>query len=106
MSELDTLYRKLLHLGFIVLRQAVESGNSDWLNVELEMLHNVPSLIGEENPHRHQYYWTSERVAYIDWITHSGQAEAISRMRTYYEPIWNEMESLVADLVADPVEAT
>jgi len=95
MSELDHLYARLLQVGFLVLNQAFESGNQDWVRAEIEMLHNIPSLLGEENAERHRYYWTGERHHYLDWLSQHGTSEACSRMRTYYEPIWNEIEPLV-----------
>jgi hypothetical protein len=100
MTELDSLYTRLLRLGFIVLKQAAASPDRRWLAAELEMLHNVPSLIGEENHARHQYYWSQERPAYLNWVASSGNAEAKSRMLTYYQPIWCEMEAIVADMNA------
>jgi hypothetical protein len=99
MNDLDPLYAKLLSLGFVVLNQAAQSGNRDWLAAELEMLHNVPSLLGEDNVERHRYYWFSERQHYIDWASTPGQEAAKSRMLTYYEPIWREMEPLVANMM-------
>ena len=99
MDELDTLYAQLLSLGFVVLKQAVHSGKRDWVEAELEMLHNVPSLLGEDNVERHRYYWFIERQQYVDWVSAPGRDEAKSRMLTYYEPIWREMEPLIADLV-------
>jgi len=99
MDELNSLYAKLLSLGFIVLRQAVESGDPEWAEAELEMLHNVPSLLGEDNVERHRYYWFTERPHYIDWTTAPGREEARSRMLTFYEPVWREMEPLVAELL-------
>ena len=68
LTELDQVYIELLQVGFIVLRQAVDSGNNDWVNAEVEMLHNIPSLVGEKNSHRHQHYWNAERPQYIKWI--------------------------------------
>ena len=100
MTELDSLYARLLTVGFIVLKQAALRQDQSWLKAELEMLHNVPSLIGEENAARHQYYWNQERPAYVDWVLTSGDNEAKSRMMTYYEPIWRELESVVAELGA------
>ena len=99
MDQLHALYAELLSMGFLVLRQAAHCENRDWLAAELEMLHNVPSLLGEENVERHRYYWFSERQHYIDWASAPGHEEANSRMRTYYEPIWREMEPVVAELV-------
>jgi hypothetical protein len=98
MRELDRLYARLLQVGFVVLNQALQSGNRDWARAEVELLHNIPSLLGEDNIERHQYFWTGERQHYLDWLSQHGTAEARSRMRTFYEPLWNEMESLIVQL--------
>ena len=100
MESLDPLYAEMLHRGFIVLRQALEAKDEPWINAEIELLHNVPSLIGEANIHRHRYFWTAERDHYMAWITNSGSAQAKSRMITYYVPLWKEMEPLVAELLS------
>lgn len=98
MSNLDRLYVQLLHFGFIFLQQAAAGRDQHWLEAQLEMLHNVPSLIGEPNGLRHQYYWQQERQAYIDWVAQTGHETAKSRMLTYFEPVWQEMEPLIAEL--------
>ena len=100
MNQLDALYVKLLSLGFVVLRQAVRSGDSDWIDAELEMLHNVPSLLGEENIERHRYYWFTERQHYIDWASERELPK--SRMLTYYEPVWSAMEPHILQLEPTP----
>lgn len=92
---LDELYVRHLHLGFIVLRQAIDSSDSAWVNAEHQLLHNIPSLIGEPNLRRHHYFWASERTWYINWITASGSDQAKSRMNTFYMPHWKEMEPVI-----------
>lgn len=96
MSELDRLYARMLQVGFIVLNQAIDSGDQDWVRAEVELLHNLPSLLGEDNAQRHQYFWDQERTHYMQWVQAHGPEEARSRMRTYYEPIWRELEPLIA----------
>ena len=103
MTPLDSAYASLLQVGFIGLRKAIDSGKREWIDAEIEMLHNIPSLIGEENVARHRYYWFKERVHYVDWACAPGRTEAISHMRTYYEPIWNEMEPHVEHLLGQTV---
>ena len=98
MTPLDACYARLLQLGFVVLRQAIESGNHDWIEAELVLLHNLPSLLGESNVERHRCFWFLERVEYMNWVRGQARNEPISRMRTYYEPIWEEMEPLIANL--------
>lgn len=101
MSRLDSLYIRMLHVGLIVLRQAVDSGCSEWIRIEIELLHNIPSLLGEKSPYRHLYFWKEERIRYSEWVADYGSPEVQSRMRTYYEPIWEEMEPLIIRYCAD-----
>ena len=49
MKALDDLYCRLLTVGFIALREAAHASNDEWLKAEIELLHNVPSLVGEAN---------------------------------------------------------
>lgn len=100
MNELDSYYAHLLRVGFIVLRQAADSGNTRWLHAELDLLHNVPSLIGERNAQRHEYFWRQERNGYRERIAKLGSADATSRMRTYYDPLWEEMASSIERVIA------
>ena len=99
MRALDEFYTRLLEVGFVILRQAVDEGDSAWLKAEFEFLHNVPSLIGESNVLRHRYFWLAEREMYLSWIENHASELAISRMRTYYAPILQEMEPVVSERV-------
>lgn len=101
MDQLNLLYAKLLHCGFLVLRRALDSRNRDWIDLEFELLHNVPSLIGEENVERHTYFWLGERTLYIERVSTIAPEEAKSLMLACYKPIWDEMEPLVLQLM-DP----
>jgi hypothetical protein len=100
MDELDLLYAQFLTVGFVVLREAVESTDREWVDAELELLHNVPSLIGEHNVERHKYFWFQERAHHVQWVSAPGREEAKSRMLTYYQPLWDEMEPFVTRLAA------
>lgn len=102
MRDLDVLYAQLLQVGFVVLKQAMESGNQEWVNAELELLHNIPSLLGEDNVERHRYFWFKERAHYIKWVSAAGREEAKSRMLTFYEPIWGELQPLIDRHVGEP----
>jgi hypothetical protein len=99
MRDLDSYYTHLLTVAFVVMRQAAESGDHEWLEAEFELLHNVPSLIGEANAERHRYFWYQERTHYIQWASTASRENAKSRMLTYYQPIWAEMEPIVARLL-------
>jgi len=97
MDDLDRLYVRLLQVGLLVLDQALEAGDTEWARIEIQHLHNVPSLVDEESAERHSYFWNDERAQYLDWLNTQGSELARSRMRTYYEPIWDEMEPLIAE---------
>jgi hypothetical protein len=95
MSGLDQLYLQLLHHGLYMLRQALNEQNRDWMDAEIEMLHNIPSLIGETNMKRHEYYWRQERVHYLSVINRIDSQLAKSRVQALYEPLWRDMEPLM-----------
>ena len=104
MKELDTLYVRLLIHGLSILKEAIRSDDAEWTLAEIEWLHNVPSLIGEDNKERHRYFWYKERRAYIDWVSDLGRERARLRMSAFYEPIWNEMEPLLSQFLKQESE--
>lgn len=52
---MNELYGRFLAVGFVVLRQAIDANDLEWAGKEIELLHNVPSLIDEPNVERHRY---------------------------------------------------
>jgi hypothetical protein len=98
MEQLNRLYIQLLHVGFIVVKQAANSGDLDWVRAELEFLHNVPSLLDDPSPGRHCYFWNGERCHFLNWLEAQGSEVAKSRMRTYYMPIFTEMGPIIEQL--------
>jgi hypothetical protein len=98
MDRLTALYSDFLSLGLVVLRQAIQSKDFEWAEAEVELLHNVPSLINESNMERHRYFWFVERERYLEWVIAPGHETAMSRMKTFYEPLWQEMEPLLEAL--------
>ena len=98
MESLDHLYVQHLERGLLVLRQAIYDDDSDWAKAEVELLHNIPTLIGEQNHRRHIHFWNGTRTLYLAWVERAGRERAKSRMRTFYAPIWEEMAPLIAEL--------
>ena len=105
MEELNAFYNRLLLFGLIVLREAIYAHNDDWTKAEIEMLHNLPSLVGEQNVERHRYFWFVERDVYIQRVLALENDEPKSRMRMYYEPIWHEMEPVLLGVLGEAVQA-
>ncbi|WP_435009058.1 hypothetical protein P12x_000308 [Tundrisphaera lichenicola] len=102
-ESLDAFYLQMLTVGLLVLRQAADEDDTPWIRAEVEFLHNIPSLIGETNLHRHRYFWSKERPHYIQWVSASGREAPRSRMRTFYEPIWQEMEPVISTLIGEAI---
>lgn len=96
MNELDVLYLRILHHGLRILRDSASVGDLERLAVESEHLHNLPSLIGESNIHRHLYYANRERVAYLQWVNSCHRAEVVEFVESFYVPSWNELALLLA----------
>jgi hypothetical protein len=94
MNNLEVLYVRLLSVGFLVLQQAVDSGDLDWIRTEVEFLHNVPSLIGEMNIKRHRYFWLGERALYLERMSAHESDWQQSRIQTFYQPIFDEMQAI------------
>jgi hypothetical protein len=96
-DRLDAHYARLLHFGLLGLREAIALQDLEWANAETEFLHEIPTLIGEQNVQRHRWFWFTIRDLYIGWVKESGHERVQSRMRTYYEPLWREMEPILLD---------
>jgi hypothetical protein len=102
MDAINGFYLQLLHLGFIVLRQAIDAKDWEWADRERQFLHNIPSLINESNTKRHECFWIQERAMYIEWANHRG-GEPLSRMLTYYEPTLREMEPVMQEFLSSAI---
>ena len=100
MSELNALYSRVLGYGLISLREAVRCRDLEWAEAEIELLHNIPSLLDEANLERHRYFWFDEREAYIQWVNASERPIPKRRMRLYYEPVWQEMEPILLNALS------
>jgi hypothetical protein len=98
MNELDELYVQFLERGLLTIREAIACGDLGWARLAVELLHNVPSLLGEENIERHRYFWNQERGLYLERIAGQGSARAMERMQENYESIWEKMEPLMLRL--------
>ncbi len=96
MKSLDPSYWRILTLGLVAVRDAAANGDIARCRAEAEHIHNIPSLIGEDNVHRHMYYLTMERKAYIDWVTASGRDDLQKFVSLAYSTAWKEMDEVLA----------
>jgi len=91
MKSRDEIYIQILHFGLLSLRDASFREDLDYWKIESEHLHNIPSLIGENNQLRHDYYFEKERTRYLESIT-AGQFDVDFTLARYRE-LWAELES-------------
>lgn len=99
MEKLNQLYGSFPSVGLLTLRQAIDAKDLEWAQAEVELLHNIPSLIDDPNLERHRYFWHIERGHYLDWLNAPGRDQARSRTRTYYAPLWAEMEPILHEAI-------
>ncbi len=64
--------------------------------IEAEHLHNIPTLIGEENKHRHAYYLDAERGLYEARLKELGEPgeEYWAKMNQLYEEAWHVLATV------------
>jgi hypothetical protein len=91
----------MLERGLIILRGRIWSKDLEWAEAEADLLHNIPSLLNESNVNRHKSWWSVERELYIEKLDRLGREEANSKMKTYYAPIWAEMQPIMEGLKSD-----
>ena len=92
MKTLDTLYWSILKSGLICVRTAAEEGDLSRCRAEAEHIHNIPSLIGEENLRRHLYYANQEREVYIEWLLSTNRRELLEHVLLVFAGEWKEMD--------------
>jgi|GEM_PF-4402475 len=94
-DELDQTYSQILKYGLLVLRAAIASRDTDWALAEVELLHTIPTLLGRSEVKGHRYFWNGTREMYLEWLASSKNAEAQSRARTYYFPLFEALQPLI-----------
>jgi hypothetical protein len=92
MTERDLIYLQILHVGLLRLRDAARLGYVEYCANEAEHLHNVPSLIGETNEHRHEFYLEKERPYYLERLDLSIPGMDFTLRR--YEELWQRLTAL------------
>ena len=89
MNQLDKHYVRILSTALLQMRHAAERGDVDYCLAEAEHVHNVPSLLGEQNLRRHAYYYRAERMAFLRWIEATGREDVLSWVKMHYEGAWD-----------------
>ena len=87
----DQIYIQILRFGLQRLRDSSELGLISYCAVESEHLHNIPSLIGEANELRHEYYFQKERALYLRRVDRNTPGLDFTLNR--YSELWSMLEN-------------
>ncbi len=98
MRTRDEVYVDILTFGLIHIRNAAYSGDARACEIEADHLHNLPSLIGETNELRHQYYYEKERTLYLERAAglDASAAERAAFTMNRYRSLWAELEAIAS----------
>lgn len=84
----DRAYLDILHYGLVLLRNFARGGRLEFCPVEAEHLHEMPTLIGEENERRHVYYLRGTRSLYLSQLRELGDATYLEQVSIWYIRPW------------------
>jgi hypothetical protein len=84
----DRAYLDLLHHGLVLLRNFAHDGRVELCRIEADHLHEVPTLIGEINEHRHLYYLRGTRTLYLQQLKGLGAADYLEQVGIWYTQAW------------------
>lgn len=100
-SERDTAYLSLLHFGLVTLRNVAHTEQIALCRIEAEHLHEIPTLVGETNEGRHEYYLRGTRELYLQSLREIGATEYLERATAYYSEAWQVLASLAKVTLSD-----
>ena len=81
-------YLHLLHRGLVMVRNFAYAGELELCQIEADHLHNIPSLLHEDNEHRHEYYIRGERGLFLQRLRQLGATEYLEEVRSWYSEPW------------------
>jgi hypothetical protein len=90
----DQAYLDLLHRGLVLLRNFAHGGQVELCRIEADHLHNIPTLLGESNQHRHEYYIRGERGLYLQRLREIGATEYLEQVAIWYSGPWRVLASV------------
>ena len=95
-KELDPIYLQLLRTGLLSLRDAALRNDLPACQAEAECLHEVPTLVGEDNIQRHFHYARVVFRSYIEWARATGRSDVNERVNAFYVPIWKAIADVLS----------
>jgi hypothetical protein len=84
----EQAYLDLLKYGLVLLRNFAHSGDVVLCRIEADHLHNIPTLLHEDNESRHEYYIRGERGLFLQRLQELGAAEYLEQVGIWYAKPW------------------
>jgi hypothetical protein len=97
----ERAYLDLLHRGLVFLRHCAQAGQTELCRIEADHLHNIPTLLGETNEHRHLYYIQQERGLYLDRLRSMAATEYLKDVTIWYSEPWQALASAAGVTLPD-----
>lgn len=91
----DRAYLDILHIGLVLSRNFARAGKTVVCPIEAEHLHGIPTLIGEENEHRHVYYLRGTRRLYLEQLRELGDASYLEEVCYCYSRPWRVLADAI-----------
>ncbi len=84
----DRAYLDILHYGLVLLRNFARGGQLEFCPVEAEHLHEVPTLVSEDNERRHVYYLRGTWGLYLQQLREIGDSVYLEQVSIWYSHPW------------------
>ncbi len=94
-------YLELLEWDLLMIRDQAHSGRADICAIESDHIHNIPSLIGDSNEHRHLFYVEKERGLYLQRLKTLGDAEYVERRVCQCSVPWRVLAAIAGISLED-----
>ncbi|WP_428386991.1 hypothetical protein [Mucisphaera sp.] len=115
MLEVTQHYMWILEHGIIRARAALESGNHAWALAEIEMLHNIPGIVGRAGIHLqiHKYFLEVKYSEFLETVSqiddellHSEGFKFDSHIKSIIYQVYfdneDECSAMIKKLVREP----
>jgi hypothetical protein len=89
----EQAYLDLLHYGLVLLRNHANAGEAALCRIEADHLHNIPTLLHEDNERRHEYYIRGERGLYLRRLRELEAADYLEQVSIWYSEPWRVLAS-------------
>lgn len=93
MQHREQAYLDLLQRGLVLLRNYAHADRVELCRIEADPLHNIPTLLHEDNEHQREYYIRGERGLYLQRLRELGAAEYLEQAAIWYSEPWRVLAS-------------